>query len=91
MRRWILTAALFLLPAVVQAAPSTIDAALIPDGTYSVQVVMVIDARDAVVKLDNGLKTALRTTNEKIALDKLSPGQTIKVSLVKGVVTALNK
>ncbi|MDE2480748.1 MAG: hypothetical protein KGN02_00985 [bacterium] len=90
MRRWI-AAAMFLAMTGLAHAATIINPKLIPDGTYVVHVRAVVDAKNIVVKLDNGLDTSLTTDREAILFDKLTAGETVKVSIVHGVVVMLGK
>jgi hypothetical protein len=64
---------------------STIDPALIPDGTYVVKVEKVKDPQHVLVLMQNGVETMLVARN---ALDfsKLKANDTVRVSLIKGIV-----
>ena len=55
---WLALAALTLAP-VAGFAANTVDATLIPDGTYSVKVERVVDAKHILVVMDNGTETTL--------------------------------
>ena len=90
MRRWIAAACLAATMGTAQAA-KIINPTLIPDGTYIVHVRAVVDAKNIVVSLDNGLDTSLTTDREAIVFDKLAAGETVKVSLAHGIVIALMK
>ena len=52
-----LFAALILSPSFAYAA--TIDASLVPDGTYVVKIEKVVDGQHATVLMDNGVETTL--------------------------------
>ena len=71
----------FQLP--VRAA--TIDATLIPDGTYVVKVEKVADAQHVMVVMANGMETTL-IARTGVDFNKLKPNDTIKISVIKGVV-----
>lgn len=86
MRRTLVTglfAVLTLTPAFALAA--TIDASLIPDGTYTVKVEKVADAQHATVLMDNGAETTLTATGSA-DFSKIKANETIKVSVIKGKV-----
>lgn len=86
MRRILATglfAAISLTPAFACAA--TIDASLIPDGTYTVKVEKVQDAQHATVLMDNGAETTLIATGSA-DFSKIKANATIKVSVIKGKV-----
>ncbi len=85
------TTAMFAL-AVALAAPSvafaanTIDATLIPDGTYTVKVEKVVDAKHIQVTMDNGAEATLPTGRDSVDFGKVKPGDQVKLSLIKGQV-----
>ena len=78
-----LFAALTLAPSFASAA--TIDASLVPDGTYVVKVEKVEDAQHATVLMDNGVETTL-TAIGSADFSKIKANATIKVSVIKGKV-----
>jgi hypothetical protein len=78
-----LFAVLTLVPSFAYAA--TIDASLVPDGTYVVKVEKIPDAQHATVLMDNGVETTL-TAIGSADFSKLKPNATIKVSVIKGKV-----
>lgn len=84
--RQVLASALFvsvsLIPSLAFAA--TVDAALVPDGTYVVKVEKVQDRSHAVVMMDNGVETTLVAQGSNVDFSKLQPNQSVKVSLIKG-------
>ena len=84
----LLTVAAFLAavaaPAAVLAAP--IDASLIPDGTYTVKVDKIVDAKHIAVSLDNGSQTTLSTSRDSVDFSKIKVGDQVKLSLIKGQV-----
>lgn len=75
-----------LAPAIATAA--TVDATLIPDGTYVVKVEKVEDAQHATVMMNNGIETILLATGGA-SFSKVKASDTIKVSIVKGKVPVL--
>lgn len=75
--------ALSLVPSLALA--TTIDASLVPDGTYTVKVEQVVDAKHALVKMDNGEETTL-TAAGTVDFSKVKPNATIKCSIIKGKV-----
>ena len=86
MRRTLVTgllATLTLAPSFASAA--TIDASLIPDGTYTVKVEKIDDSTHATVLMDNGAETTLTATGSA-DFSKIKANQTIKVSVIKGKV-----
>jgi hypothetical protein len=73
-----------LLPLGVQAA--TVDATTIPDGTYTVKVEKLIDAKHIQVVLDNGSETTLTAGRSTVDFSKVQPNDQLKLSLIKGTV-----
>jgi hypothetical protein len=73
-----------LLPLGVQAA--TVDATTIPDGTYTVKVEKLIDAKHIQVLLDNGSETTLTAGRSTVDFSKVQPNDQLKLSLIKGTV-----
>jgi hypothetical protein len=67
------------------ALANTVDATLIPDGTYVVKVEKVQDAQHVLVAMNNGIETTL-TAATSVTFNKVKPNDTIKVSLIKGKV-----
>ncbi|HTX60262.1 MAG TPA: hypothetical protein VMH02_11390 [Verrucomicrobiae bacterium] len=65
-------------------AGNTIDASLIPDGTYTVKVEKVIDPKHLLVTMDNGAETTLASGRETVDFSKVKPADQIKLSLIKG-------
>ena len=78
-----LFAALTLAPSFAYAA--TVDASLVPDGTYVVKVEKIVDAQHATVMMDNGVETTLVAMGSA-DFSKLHQNETIKVSVIKGKV-----
>lgn len=76
---------LALAAAPAAALAATVDASLIPDGTYVVKVEQVPDASHVTVKMDNGMEATL-TASGKVTFAKIKANDTIKVSLIKGKV-----
>lgn len=77
--------ALFLSPAVAVAA-NTIDASLIPDGTYTVKVEQTVDSKHIKVTMDNGAETTLSAGRDSVDFGKVKVGDSVKLSLIKGQV-----
>jgi hypothetical protein len=73
-----------LAPAIALAA--TIEASLIPDGTYTVKVERVIDAKHILVTMDNGAETTLSAGRETVDFSKCKQNDQVKLSLIKGSV-----
>jgi len=74
-----------LAPAATLAA-NAIDASLIPDGTYTVKVEKVLDAKHVLVTMDNGAEATLPAGRDTVDFSKVKPDDSIKLSLIKGSV-----
>lgn len=72
-------------PAVAFAA-NTVDASLIPDGTYTVKVEKVVDSKHVQVTMDNGTETTLPGGRDSVDFSKVKTGDQLKLSLIKGSV-----
>jgi hypothetical protein len=68
----------------VALAANTIDASLIPDGTYTVKVEKVIDSKHIQVTMDNGAETVLAAGRDTVDFGKIKPTDSVKLSLIKG-------
>ena len=68
------------------AGAATIAATLIPDGTYTVKVERVIDAKHVLVLLDNGSEATLVAGRDSVDFSKIKENDQIKLSLIKGSV-----
>lgn len=77
---------LLALLAPVAALATTIDATLIPDGTYTVKVERVIDAKHMLVTMDNGAETTLSAGRDSVDFSKCKQNDSVKLSLIKGSV-----
>src|SRR5579883_3157199 len=60
--------------------------ALIPDATYTVKVDKVIDNKHIAVSMDNGSQATLSTSRDTVDFGKIKPGDSVKLSLIKGQV-----
>lgn len=78
-------AAIISAPAVALAA-NAIDASLIPDGTYTVKVDKVVDAKHIQVTMDNGAQTTLPGGRDSVDFGKIKAGDQVKLSVIKGAV-----
>ncbi len=67
-------------------ADSTVDASLIPDGTYVVKVDKVVDANHMVIVMQNSVKTQVSANRPSMDFTKLKPNADVKLSLGKGKV-----
>ena len=74
---------LSLVPSLAYAA--TVDASLVPDGTYTVKVEKVQDSQHALVMMANGVETVL-VAQGSVDFSKVSSNETLKISLIKGKV-----
>ncbi|MBV8582890.1 MAG: hypothetical protein JO241_02760, partial [Candidatus Eremiobacteraeota bacterium] len=72
---------LFALLAPVAAMATTIDSSLIPDGTYTVKVERVIDAKHMLVTMDNGAETTLSAGRDTVDFSKCKQNDSVKLSL----------
>jgi translation initiation factor IF-1 len=73
-----------LLP--IGAWAATVDPATIPDGTYTVKVEKILDAKHIQVLLDNGSETTLIAGRSSVDFSKVRPDDQLKLSLIKGSV-----
>jgi hypothetical protein len=73
-----------LMPTVALAA--SIDASLIPDGTYTVKVEKLVDTKHIQVTMDNGAETTLAAGRDTVDFGKIKAGDQVKLSLIKGEV-----
>lgn len=78
----VLAIALVSLPVVARAA--TVAAASIPDGTYTVKVVKVIDSKHVDVLMDNGQEATLAAGRAYVDFSKVQANDQIKLSLIGG-------
>lgn len=72
------------VPAAAMAA--TVDASLIPDGTYTVKVEKIVDSKHITVAMDNGTQTTLSAGRDSVDFTKIKPADQVKLSLIKGTV-----
>lgn len=79
----IFLAGLLALPPAASAA--SVDASLVPDGTYTVKVEKVQDPQHMLVRMENGVETTLAA---KGAADfsKVKANDTVRVSVISGKV-----
>ena len=85
--RQVLASALFVTVSLVPslAFAASIDATLVPDGTYVVKVEKVQDASHAVVMMDNGVETTLVATGS-VSFGSVKANDTMKITIIKGKV-----
>ncbi|MDP9017787.1 MAG: hypothetical protein M3N19_05660 [Candidatus Eremiobacteraeota bacterium] len=67
-------------------ADQTVDATLIPDGTYTVKVEKIVDAQHMVIVMQNSVKTQVAANRATMDFTKLKPNADLKLSLGKGKV-----
>jgi hypothetical protein len=56
----------------------------IPDGTYTVVVLKVVDAKHVDVKLDNGSESTLAAGRPSVDFSKIQANDSIELSLIGG-------
>lgn len=84
MRKTLLVLALAAaIAAPVAAVANTVDASLVPDGTYVVKVEKVMDAQHMMVRMDNGIETTLAAKGG-IDFLKIKSNDTVQISVVQG-------
>ena len=73
------------LAAPVCALANTVEASLVPDGTYTVKVEKVADPQHIMVRMDNGLETML-TAKGAVDFGKIKANDMVTISVVQGKV-----
>lgn len=68
------------------AAAATIAPSAIADGTYTVKVERVLDARHVLVLLDNGSESTLAAGRSTIDFSKVQPNDQLMLSIISGAV-----
>lgn len=71
------------IAAPVSTLAATVDARLIPDGTYTVKVEKVVDPGHVTVMMPNGMETTLAASGS-VSFASIKPNATVKLSVVKG-------
>ncbi len=71
-----------LLPTTALAA--TVASTSIPDGTYTVTVLRVVDAKHVDVKMDNGQESTLSAGRPTVDFSKIQANDQLKLSLING-------
>jgi hypothetical protein len=71
-----------LLPSTALAA--TVASTAIPDGTYTVKVVKVVDPKHVDVMMENGQEATLPAGRPYVDFTKIQPNDQIKLSLIGG-------
>ncbi|MBV8748358.1 MAG: hypothetical protein JO103_01455 [Candidatus Eremiobacteraeota bacterium] len=80
-------AAALATPAAALAADVTIDASLIPDGTYTVHVDKVVNAQHILVTMQGTMKTDLASGKADVTFtDKVKANDDLRIVLAKGKV-----
>jgi len=70
----------------IAARCASVDAATIPDGTYTVKVLKVVDPRHVQVLLDTGADTTLTSGRTSVDFSRVQMNDQLKLSLIKGSV-----
>jgi hypothetical protein len=70
----------------IAAACSSVEPTSIPDGTYTVKVVKVVDAKHVEVLMDTGADTTLTSGRASVDFSKVQANDQLKLSLSKGTV-----
>ena len=88
--RQVLAVAVFMMMSLVPAfaLAESVDAALVPDGTYIVKVEKIVDTQHAIVQMDNGMQTELVAVGGA-SFSAVKANDSLKISLVKGKVPVL--
>lgn len=68
----------------IAARAATVPPTSIPDGTYTVKVVKVVDAKHVDVLLNNGQETTLPAGRPYIDFSKVQPSDQLKLSIIGG-------
>lgn len=71
---------------IAASAANTIDAKMIPDGTYTVKVVEVVDSKHLLVTMDNGAQTTLVAGRPTVDFSKVQSSDQVRLSLIGGAV-----
>jgi hypothetical protein len=74
----------FVLP--IAARSATVDPTSLPDGTYTVKVVKVVDPKHLQVVMDTGADTTLAAGRATVDFSKVEANDQLKLSLIKGTV-----
>ena len=71
-----------------QAAPAQAAAPSIADGTYTVKVQRVVDAKHVVVATDDGKQATLAAGRDTIDFSKVKPNDQLRLSVANGAIGA---
>lgn len=67
------------------AFANTVDASLVPDGTYTVKVERVQDPQHMLVRMENGIETTV-TAKGSADFSKVKSNDTVRISVISGKV-----
>jgi hypothetical protein len=82
--RFCLLLAFFASVAPLAAGAAIVAATAIPNGTYTVKVVKVVDSKHVDVLLDNGQESTLAAGRPYVDFSKIQANDQIKLSLIDG-------
>lgn len=85
-RNRLFAALVFACSVPLAAVAATISPSSIPDGTYTVTVEKVVDAKHVQVKMDNGSDTTLPAGKATVDFSKVQPNDQLKLSVISGAV-----
>ena len=85
-RNRLFAALVFACSVPLAAAAATVSPSSIPDGTYTVTVEKVVDAKHVQVKMDNGSDTTLSAGKATVDFSKVQPNDQLKLSVIAGAV-----
>jgi hypothetical protein len=85
-KRIVLPAIIAACVAPLAAGAAMIDPSAIADGTYTVRVERVIDAKHVQVLLDNGSESTLPAGRSTVDFSKVQPNDQLKLSIIHGAV-----
>ncbi|GAC1501090.1 MAG: hypothetical protein NVS1B14_05350 [Vulcanimicrobiaceae bacterium] len=91
MRKTIPLLCLISVLALLDPARADVNAELIPDGTYTVKVQKVLDARHVSVVMQNAVTTTLAAGRRSVTFNKIKPKDSLKVSISRGKVLVFIK
>ncbi|MBV8532114.1 MAG: hypothetical protein JO104_12430 [Candidatus Eremiobacteraeota bacterium] len=82
---------LFLTLAIASAFPiatrcATVDPETIPNGTYTVKVVKVVDSKHVEVTMDSGANATLPSGRTTVDFSKVQTNDQLKLSIINGEV-----
>lgn len=76
-------------PAPQQAAPQQAAPQTIADGTYTVKVQKIVDAKHVVVSTEDGKQATLAAGRDAIDFSKVKPNDQLRLSIADGAVSAM--